>query len=92
MLLAVGRRGGRPGVGRPADAVALGHTAAQHRHASRAPTGSSASRRSAAPKPALIYERVTRAFPTASRSSTHDEVTYVSLGEGATSEGEFWEA
>ncbi len=39
----------------------------------------------------VIYERVAT-FPIASRGSTRDEVTYVSIGDGATSEGEFWES
>ncbi len=39
----------------------------------------------------VIYSRVTD-IPNRSACFQHDEVVYVSLGEGATSEGEFWEA
>jgi 2-oxoisovalerate dehydrogenase E1 component len=39
----------------------------------------------------VIYSRVTQ-IPDRELKSHPDELTYVSLGEGATSEGEFWEA
>ena len=39
----------------------------------------------------LLYERV-KDLPDAETASHLDEVTYVSIGDGATSEGEFWEA
>ena len=85
------RRQGRPGVGRPADAVALGTSRAQHRLAVEpdrhaVPAGG---RRAEA---TLLYERAGTTIP-GRLDHVHDgEVTYVSLGDGTTSEGEFWES
>ena len=86
-----GRRQGRSRVRRPPDAVALGPPDAQHRVAARAPTGTQVLHAVGAAEAGVIYSRVPQIPDRASRYHD-DEITYVSLGEGATSEGEFWEA
>ena len=55
------------------------------------PTGTQVLHAVGAADASLIYSRVTQIPDRESRAHA-DEVTYVSLGEGATSEGEFWEA
>jgi 2-oxoisovalerate dehydrogenase E1 component len=85
------RRRRRSEFRRPADAVALGThrlnivsgsspTGTQVLHA----VGRRGSRRHLQPS--------CRRFPDRAAALPADEITYVSLGEGATSEGEFWEA
>jgi 2-oxoisovalerate dehydrogenase E1 component len=55
------------------------------------PTGTQCLQAVGCAEASLIYSRVEAI--TDGRSLTHpDEVTYISIGEGATSEGEFWES
>ena len=79
---AAGRgRGGRPGVRRAPDALALGASRAATSSARRRPRARSFCRRWGAPKASRYQDAAER---TRSRWSAP--------GEGATSEGEFWEA
>ena len=55
------------------------------------PTGTQVLQAVGSADAALIYEHVTQ-IPDRESRFHRDEITYVSLGEGATSEGEFWEA
>jgi len=55
------------------------------------PTGTQVLHAVGAAEAGVIYSRV-REIPDRERRFHDDEVTYVSLGDGATSEGEFWEA
>ena len=55
------------------------------------PTGTQVLHAVGAAEAGVIYNRVTQIPDRASRHHP-DEITYVSLGDGATSEGEFWEA
>ena len=55
------------------------------------PTGTQVLQAVGAAEASLIYRRVTQ-IPDRESRFHDDELTYVSLGEGATSEGEFWEA
>jgi len=55
------------------------------------PTGTQVLHAVGSAEAALIYERV-REIPDRDRKHRPDEITYVSLGDGASSEGEFWEA
>jgi 2-oxoisovalerate dehydrogenase E1 component len=55
------------------------------------PTGTQVLHAVGAAEAGVIYSRVPQIADRSSRFQT-DELTFVSLGEGATSEGEFWEA
>ncbi|MBI3491496.1 MAG: dehydrogenase E1 component subunit alpha/beta [Acidobacteria bacterium] len=55
------------------------------------PTGTQVLQAVGAAEATLIYRRVTQ-IPDRESRVHPDEITYVSLGDGATSEGEFWEA
>src|SRR3954463_4236976 len=55
------------------------------------PTGTQVLQAVGAAEAGVIYSRVPQIPDRASRFHA-DEITYVSLGDGATSEGEFWEA
>src|SRR5262245_231255 len=55
------------------------------------PTGTQVLHAVGAAEAGVIYSRVTQ-IPERETCHRDDELTYVSLGEGATSEGEFWES
>src|SRR4030088_2855204 len=55
------------------------------------PTGTQVLHAVGAAEAGVIYQRVPQ-IPDRESRFHPDEITYVSLGEGATSEGEFWEA
>jgi 2-oxoisovalerate dehydrogenase E1 component len=55
------------------------------------PTGTQCLQAVGAGEAGMIYERVTD-IPDRDSKFHSDEITYVSIGEGATSEGEFWES
>src|SRR6476619_5767769 len=67
-----------------------GHTALNIVSGS-SPTGTQVLHAVGAAEAGVIYQRVPQIPDRTSRSHA-DEITYVSLGDGATSEGEFWEA
>jgi 2-oxoisovalerate dehydrogenase E1 component len=67
-----------------------GHTALNIINGS-SPTGTQVLHAIGAAEAGVIYERVTD-IPDRDARHRRDEVTYVSLGDGATSEGEFWES
>jgi 2-oxoisovalerate dehydrogenase E1 component len=54
-------------------------------------TGTQALHAVGAAEAGLIYQRV-EAIPDRESKFEHDEVIYISVGDGATSEGEFWES
>src|SRR6187399_810528 len=55
------------------------------------PTGTQCLHAVGAGEAGMIYERVT-GIPDRQERFHADEITYLSIGEGATSEGEFWES
>ena len=90
---AVGRGGcqGRSELRWAADACPLEPRSRSTSCPSRVRRPRSACTRSVAPRPGRLYERLSGIENRASKFHD-DEVVYVSLGEGATSEGEFWES
>ena len=84
-----GRLGRRPVQRRAPDADRTGGTGRATSSPSRAPPAASASRPSGCAEAGRYIVR----RPDSSACAAHgDELTYVSLGEGACSEGEFWES
>ena len=81
---------GRSQSGGAPDALALG-VQALHIVSRSSPTGTQVLQAVGAAEASLYFARVREAAELAS-SFHQDEVVYVSLGDGATSEGEFWEA
>ena len=67
-----------------------GHTALNIPSQSSA-TGTQCLQAVGAGEAGMLYERI-KAIPDRAERFYPDEVTYVSIGEGATSEGEFWES
>jgi 2-oxoisovalerate dehydrogenase E1 component len=55
------------------------------------PTGTQCLQAVGAAEAGMLYDRIT-AIPDRTERFKSDEVVYMSIGEGATSEGEFWEA
>jgi 2-oxoisovalerate dehydrogenase E1 component len=55
------------------------------------PTGTQSLHAVGCAEATLLYERIT-AIPDRDSHFHHDQITYMSIGDGATSEGEFWES
>ena len=85
-----GRREGRSEFRRPPDAVALGPPPLNI-PSQGSPTGTQCLQAVGAAEAGMMYERITD-IPDRQDHFHPDEITYVSIGEGATSEGEFWES
>jgi 2-oxoisovalerate dehydrogenase E1 component len=89
LLAAVGSKDDPSSAGRQMPSH-WGHTALNIVSGS-SPTGTQVLHAVGAAEAGVIYDRVPEISDRASRFHA-DEITYVSLGDGATSEGEFWEA